>query len=451
MADFNMFGADENPDAVDPTTGLTNAQRRMIGFNTIGSIGAALLAAGQKQMPSDRAKYLAQLGNVPNQMTQQMAAFQNQAVNQAKLADIKSQAGLREAQMKQAQQQLGMQQRIMNMFAPGQGASQNAVPNAVPGVQMPASVGGGAGGGTPNVQMPQAATAQLSPAQGALVAPLQAPTPNVLANMDPNARALLMLGAVTKPEEAGKALLSAQQSGNEPTSFMVTDKSGRVRNVQTTKGQAPALMQQYQSQGFDLGEPKYNEEQTTRLKALGEQNTAIDQAAMDAQELNKRLTQMDIARAGFNPGAGADRFYQAAAWMNSILPDSFLPESMSPEKVSSYQDFSKLSTQYATEQARKMGAREAASVVQMMVRANPNAEMTDQAIQDIQNGLRAQNDYIMAKADAKDKFMKDKGTLEGFDSNWRKSASPEKFMLKYISPARLKTLPDTVLKQLMGE
>lgn len=450
MADFSWFGADQNPDAVDPNTGLTNAQKRMIGFNTIGSIGAALLAAGEKQMPADRAKYLAQLGNVPNQMTQQMAAFQNQALNQAKLADIKSQAGLREAQMKQAQQQLAMQQRIMNMFAPGQNAAA-PVPNAVPGVQMPPSVGGGGGGAASSVQMPQSAMPDLSPAQGALVAPVQAPTSNVLANMDPNARALLMLGAVSKPEEAGKALMGAQQTANEPTSFSVTDKSGRVRSVQTTKGQAPALMQQYQAQGFSLGKPEYNEEQTTRLKALGEQNTAIDQAAMDAQDLNRQLTQMDIARAGFTPGAGADRFYQAAAWMNSILPDSFLPKNMSAEEVSSYQDFSKLATKYATDQARKLGAREAASVVNMMVKANPNAEMTPQAIEDIQNGLRAQNDYVIAKADAKDKFMSNKGTLEGFDNYWRKTASPEKFMLKYISPARLKTLPDPVLKQLMGE
>ena len=426
MADFNLFSA-ENPDAVDPNTGLTNAQKRMIGFNTIGSIGAALLAAGEKQMPADRAKYLAQLGNVPNQMTQQMAAFQNQALNQAKLADIKSQAGLREAQMRQAQQQLAMQQRIMNMFAPSQGAVQS-VPNAVPGVQMP--------------------QAALAPAQAALAAPL--PSQGVLSNMDPNARALLMLGAVSKPEEAGKALLGAQQTANEPTSFMVTDQAGRVRSVQTTKGQAPALMQQYQSQGFTLGKPEYNEEQTTRLKALGEQNTAIDQAALEAHDLNKRLTQMDIARAGFTPGAGADRFYQAAAWINSILPDTFLPESMSADKVANWQQFSKLATQYATEQARKMGAHEAASVVQMFVKSNVNSEMTPQAIEDIQNGLRAQNDYVIAKADAKDKFLKDKGSLEGFDSFWRKSASPEQFMLKYIPPARLKTLPDSVLKQLMG-
>ena len=442
MADFNLF-SDENPDAVDPSTGLTNAQKRMIGFNTIGSIGAALLAAGEKQMPADRAKYLAQLGNVPNQMTQQMAAFQNQAMNQAKLADYKSQAGLREAQMRQAQQQLAMQQRIMNMFAPSQGATQ-AVPNAVPGVQMPTAVGGGASAGAP-VQMPQTA---LAPAQAALAAPL--PSQGVLSNMDPNARALLMLGAVSKPEEAGKALLGAQQTANEPTSFMVTDQAGRVRSVQTTKGQAPALMQQYQSQGFTLGKPEYNEEQTTRLKALGEQNTAIDHAAIDAQEMNKRLTQMDIARAGFTPGAGADKYYQAAAWMNSILPDEFLPKNMSADKVASYQDFTKQATLYATDQARKMGAREAASVVNMMVRANPNAEMMPQAIEDIQNGLRAQNDYVIAKADAKDQYLKDKGSLEGFDSFWRKSASPEQFMLKYIPPARLKTLPDSVLKQLMG-
>jgi hypothetical protein len=62
--------------------GLTDAQRQMLGFNTIGSIGAMLLAAGQKQMPAQRAQYLAQLGNIPGQMQQQ----QTQMLQQQMLA-----------------------------------------------------------------------------------------------------------------------------------------------------------------------------------------------------------------------------------------------------------------------------------------------------------------------------------------------------------------------------
>jgi len=47
--------------------------------------------------------------------------------------------------------------------------------------------------------------------------------------------------------------------------------------------------------------------------------------------------------------------------------------------------------------------------------------------------------------------MDDKGSLEGFDTYWRKAARPEQFMLKYLSPERIAALPTPVLKQLMGQ
>jgi uncharacterized membrane protein len=92
--------------------GLTPQQRSLIGYNTIGSIGALLLAAGQKMSPQDRAKYLAQLGNVPTQMSQQIDAATQSRVRQQQLAQIAAQAALMkgqlanlpiEAQLKQAQ------------------------------------------------------------------------------------------------------------------------------------------------------------------------------------------------------------------------------------------------------------------------------------------------------------------------------------------------------------
>jgi hypothetical protein len=63
---------------VDPATGLTPQQQNLIGYNQLGSLGALLLAAGQKQMPGERAKYLAQIGNIPGQYTQQQQALMKQ-------------------------------------------------------------------------------------------------------------------------------------------------------------------------------------------------------------------------------------------------------------------------------------------------------------------------------------------------------------------------------------
>jgi hypothetical protein len=429
MGILDFMNPPQNPQEMDPNYGVSNQQMYDARMDSMGSLGALLLAAGQRMMPNERAAMLAKIGSIPSQMNQQL--------------DTMSQAQLRSAQARAAQQQLLMQQNIMKQLGVDMGGGQPAFPAAP-------STGAAIGAST----MPNATP--MSPAQSTLAAPAAVPTSaptsqSALAAMDPQARALLLLGAAAKPEEAAKTIISATQTANEPTSFDITDPQGRVRTVQTTKGQAPALMQKYQISGFTLGKPVLNEEQNTRLKALGEQSTAIETAANDAQDLNARLTNMDVARAGFAPGKGAKQYYDAAAWLNSYLPGSFLPEGMSSDKVASYQDFSKLATQYATEQARKLGAREAASVVNMMVQANPNAEMTPQALQDITNGLRAQNDFVIAKADAKKTYMDDKGSLEGFDSYWRKTARPEQFMIKYLTPERISSLPTPVLKQLMGQ
>ena len=70
-----LLSAPDNTN-VDPTTGMTEAQRQQSIYGTIGNLGALLLAAGQKQMPAERAKYLAQIGNIPGQMQQQMTEAQ---------------------------------------------------------------------------------------------------------------------------------------------------------------------------------------------------------------------------------------------------------------------------------------------------------------------------------------------------------------------------------------
>ena len=76
----SFMGLGDNK-TVDPATGLTPQQQNLIGYNQLGSLGALLLAAGQKQMPSERAKYLAQIGNIPAQYAQQQqAAIQQNAM-----------------------------------------------------------------------------------------------------------------------------------------------------------------------------------------------------------------------------------------------------------------------------------------------------------------------------------------------------------------------------------
>ncbi len=59
-----------NDPATTDNAGLVESQRRQLLFNTLGSTGALLLAAGQNIMPAQKAQLLSQLGNVPGQQQQ---------------------------------------------------------------------------------------------------------------------------------------------------------------------------------------------------------------------------------------------------------------------------------------------------------------------------------------------------------------------------------------------
>lgn len=92
---------------VDPNTGMTEAQRQQAIYGTFGNLGALLMAAGQKQMPADRAKYLAQIGNIPGQLQQQLTDAQKLLMQkqqfQTTQALQKQQLAAAELQNKQAQ------------------------------------------------------------------------------------------------------------------------------------------------------------------------------------------------------------------------------------------------------------------------------------------------------------------------------------------------------------
>jgi hypothetical protein len=71
--------------------------RDRIAMNTFGQIGALLLAAGQKQMPQQRAQYLAQLGNVGQNIESNIYRTQ-----QARLMNVQMQEKMREIEQNKA-------------------------------------------------------------------------------------------------------------------------------------------------------------------------------------------------------------------------------------------------------------------------------------------------------------------------------------------------------------
>jgi len=82
----SIMGSND-PSTADPATGLLESQRHQLAFNSLGQIGALLLAAGQPQMPGQNAQYLAQLGNVPGNTIAQAAQMSQQGYqNQRNIA-----------------------------------------------------------------------------------------------------------------------------------------------------------------------------------------------------------------------------------------------------------------------------------------------------------------------------------------------------------------------------
>lgn len=88
------FGPQAAPAAggpTDPYDMLSEAEKRRMTYSTLGQLGATLLAAGQKQMPAQRAQILSQLGNIaPNIET---SVFRSQ---QARLMGAQMQEKMRE-------------------------------------------------------------------------------------------------------------------------------------------------------------------------------------------------------------------------------------------------------------------------------------------------------------------------------------------------------------------
>jgi hypothetical protein len=466
---------------VDPNTGLTPQQQHLIGYNQLGQLGALLMAAGQKQMPAERAKYLAQIGQIPTEAAKQQAVMQQAQLRQAQMQKLKVEMD-----------QLKAWQALINGTGTAPAAA-NAAPSASTGANLAAATSqppnisadstqpppSGASPLPPNALLRAGNVPPIAPAAPAGGQPtgattgatLNSPTiPNIVSRMDPYSRAALgSLGASAGPQlllkesfdaAARNQQIQAQKEMEERklqtdvVRLPITNADGSMTEIVVPKAQLPQKMEELQKNNIVVGKPEYSPEQKKISEGYGELYTNLQDSRRSAVDLSGRLSQMETAAANFVPGKGATRFYDAAAWLNSYLPGSFIPEGMDAKKVDSYQEFSKLATQYATERARTLGAREAASVVQMMVNANPNAEMTPDAIRRISAGLRAQNDYAVEKANAADAWLaepKNKGSLRGFETQFIKDNQPEKYLLPHLTKEDLMQIPVPVLKKMMGQ
>jgi hypothetical protein len=200
-----------------------------------------------------------------------------------------------------------------------------------------------------------------------------------------------------------------------------------VESVDTGTGQKTWVSKAAAAQGAGAGQPVpagLSPEQTKHFEGLAGYDQALTEASNDAQRQNVDLVRMQQTMKGFSPSQLADAKAAAQSWLAALgwaTPDA-------EKALSSWQEFSKIATQLSTSQARQLGAREAASVINMVVKNNPNASMTPRAIGDMLGGMKAMNDYVVAKNQAKEAWRSQRGTVDGFDAAWQREHPPQTFL-----------------------
>jgi hypothetical protein len=75
------------PQQADLMSMLSADDQKRLAYSMLGQIGSTLLAAGQKQMPQQRAQYLAQLGSIPGNIQREMMTGIQTKMLQSQLAE----------------------------------------------------------------------------------------------------------------------------------------------------------------------------------------------------------------------------------------------------------------------------------------------------------------------------------------------------------------------------
>lgn len=169
--------------------------------------------------------------------------------------------------------------------------------------------------------------------------------------------------------------------------------------------------------------------QEARAKTLEEEAATLRSGADNAQAQNFQLAQMRASLNHFNPNAFANWTLAGKQVLNGIFPGAF------SQSIASQQEFSKYASQLAFKQAREMGAREAATVVQQVMKSNPNATMVRPAIESLMNGMQGMNNYVLAKQQAMTQWRNaHNGQLTGFNTTWNHAASPSAYAYMAMDP-----------------
>lgn len=244
-----------------------------------------------------------------------------------------------------------------------------------------------------------------------------------------------MSAAKAYPEEAAKAryaypiALGQDTAHAQTTPATVIGPDGKPQFV----SQAAAIGAGASGRPMQAG---YTPEQEAQGQTFGEQNAKQFQGTQDAAQA-AQVTSLGYQQAmadakTFSTGRFADVKGKALAVLDGL---GIHLNQDDQAKLGSYQDMSKILTTSAMQTARQMGSREAAQIVNSIVKtASPNASLSPEGFAQVVSFMQAPAYSKQAEAQAMQAWKNTGKDLEDFKSAWMRADVPAQILYSRLTP-----------------
>jgi hypothetical protein len=264
--------------------------------------------------------------------------------------------------------------------------------------------------------------------------------------------AAAMAGANAYPKEAAKAayaypIASAEEGARaQYTPQKIIGPNG----VPAYVSQAAAIGAGSAGRPYQAG---YTPEQQSQGQQFGEQNAqnfnAVQKAAQEAQMTSVGYQQALADAKTFQTGNFAEYKGKALAVLNGLGIQA------DPKGLASYQDMSKILTGAAMQTARTMGSREAAQIVNSIVKtASPNVGLSPQGFAQVVSFMQAGAYSKQAEAQAMQQWKNQGADLSNFQSVWNAANVPGQILFQRLTPQQqhdfAKSNPEAVKQLRIG-
>ena len=171
-------------------------------------------------------------------------------------------------------------------------------------------------------------------------------------------------------------------------------------------------------------------EQEGQGKYLGELPGKLAAAADSAKLQSNLVDQMMNAGEQFRMGWGADAQQNFRKKLLAVAGALNVDPGNVKEQTAGFEDFNKLAGQLTRQSIKDTGSNRAGiQEMQLVSGTLPSPEMTSEGFKTVAGQLKGLADFTLAKQQAGDAWLNAKGTMNGFEADWNKNATPAAFVL----------------------